>query len=88
MPLLFSPTEGRLRTGWRLLGHLALLVLLYVAVAIFLEPLQVLLSLGESFSALFLFDAIAASIAITASVFLARRRFDKRSFASLGLVRN
>src|SRR3989304_4503636 len=35
MPLLFSPTEGRLRTGWRLLGPLALLVLLYVAVAIF-----------------------------------------------------
>lgn len=88
MTLFFSPTEGRLRTGWRLLIHLVLLVVLYVFISIFLAPLQALLSLGESFLTLFLFDAVAASIAITTSVFLARRRLDKRSFISLGLVWN
>jgi len=86
--LFFNSSEHRLRTGWRLVAHLALLVVLYFAVAIFLAPLQAIFSLDESFATLFLFNTIIALIAITASIFLARRRFDKRSFASLGLVWN
>jgi membrane protease YdiL (CAAX protease family) len=86
--LFFNPSEHRLRTGWRLLAHLVLLVVLYVTIGIFLGPLQVIFGLQESYTALFLFDAIAALIAITASIFLARRRFDKRTFTSLGLVWN
>jgi len=86
--LFYNPSDKRLRLGWRLLAHLALLVALYVGIAIFLAPLQAIFSLAESFTSLFLFDAIAALIAITASVFLARRRFDKLTFTSLGLVWN
>ena len=86
--MFFNPSEHRLRTGWRLLAHLVLLVVLYVTIGIFLGPLQVIFGLQESYTALFLFDAIAALIAITASIFLARRRFDKRTFTSLGLVWN
>ena len=86
MSIFISPTEHRLRLGWRLLAHLALLVVLYFSVAIFLGPLQVIFGLQESYTALFLFDTIAALIAITTSVYLARHRFDKRSFTSLGLV--
>ena len=86
--MFFNSSEHRLRTGWRLVAHLALLVVLYFAVAIFLAPLQAIFSLDESFATLFLFNTIIALIAITASIFLARRRFDKRSFASLGLVWN
>jgi CAAX protease family protein len=88
MPIFFSPTEHRLRTGWRLLAHLALLVVLYFSVAIFLGPLQVIFGVQESYAYLFLFDTVAALIAITASVIIARRRFDKRSFTSLGLAWN
>jgi membrane protease YdiL (CAAX protease family) len=86
--LFFNPSENRLRTGWRLLAHLALMVVLYFAVAIFLAPLQAIFNTDESFTALFLFNTIIALIAITVSVFLARRRFDKHTFASLGLVWN
>ena len=86
--MFFSSSEKRLRTGWRLLAHLALLVVLYFAVAIFLAPLQAIFSLDESFTALFLFNTIIALIALTASIFLARRRVDKRSFTSLGLIWN
>jgi membrane protease YdiL (CAAX protease family) len=86
--LFFNQSEKRLRTGWRLLAHLALLVVLYFAVAIFLAPLQAIFSLDESFTVLFLFNTIVAFIAFTASIFLARRRFDKRTFTSLGLVWN
>jgi membrane protease YdiL (CAAX protease family) len=86
--LFFNPSEKRLHTGWRLLAHLVLLVGLYYAVAIFLAPLQAIFNLDESFTALFLFNTIIALIAITASVFLARRRFDKRTFTSLGLIWN
>ena len=88
MSLLFSPAEHRLRAGWRLLVHLALLVVLYFSVAIFLAPFQAIFNLDESFTALFLFNTIIALIAVTASIFLARRRFDKRTFTSLGLAWN
>ena len=85
MSLFFSPTEHRLRAGWRLLAHLALLVVLYIVVAIFLGPLKTIFSLVETYTVLFLFDSIAALIAITISIYLARRRIDKRTFTSLGL---
>ena len=86
--LFFSPSEHRLRLGWRLLAHLVLLVVLYFAVAIFLAPLQAILGTDESYTALFLHNTVIAVIAITAAIFLARRRFDKRTFTSLGLAWN
>jgi membrane protease YdiL (CAAX protease family) len=88
MSLLYTPTEHRLRAGWRLLVHLALLVVLYFSLAIFLAPFQAIFNLGESFLALFLISTIIALLAISASVFLARRKLDKRTFTSLGLALN
>jgi membrane protease YdiL (CAAX protease family) len=88
MPLFFSSTEHRLCLGWRLLAHLALLALLYLAAAYFLAPLYAIFNLGESYTLALLFDTIVALIAITVSVFLARNKLDKRTFTSLGLTWN
>jgi membrane protease YdiL (CAAX protease family) len=84
--LFRNPTDHRLRLGWRLLAHLALLVVLYISVAIFLAPLWALTGLSETSSRAFLIESIGSLFAITASVFLARRWFDRRSFISLGLA--
>lgn len=87
--LFFAPDpqrEGkrRLRAGWRIAGQLLLLVVisfLYGMIALVLgwfhqaNPLvQQAIGLGSSL------------IGVTLSVYLARRWFDRRSFASLGLV--
>lgn len=86
--LFYSPTENRLRTGWRLLVHLALLVVLYFAVAILLAPLQAVFAVDDSFTGLFLHNTLIALIAVTASIYLARRWLDKRTFTNLGLTWN
>ncbi len=85
MSFLFSSTEHRLRLGWRLLAHLLLLVALYFAAAIFLSPFLLVFDLRTSYNAQFILDGAASLFAITTSVFLARRRLDKRPFISLGL---
>lgn len=88
MSLIHSSSDHRLRTGWRLLAHLALLVVLYVSVAIFLIPIWMLSGVPDTSTTALLIEAIGALFAITVSVFLARRWFDKRSFRSLGLTLN
>lgn len=87
-PLFYSPADHRLRSGWRLLAHLALLGVLYISIAVILAPLPALTGLSEASSILYFIAAIGSLFAITASVFLARRWFDRRSFSSLGLVWN
>ncbi len=88
MPLFYSSTDHRLRLGWRLLAHLALLAVLYLSIAILMAPLWALTGLNESSSIAFLIDGLGSLFAITVSVFLARRWFDRRSFTSLGLAWN
>ncbi|MFN2119570.1 MAG: lysostaphin resistance A-like protein [Anaerolineales bacterium] len=86
--LLFSPDEHRLRAGWRLALQAMLQMLLTLGLALaFLVLPQALrnqsldirtgygLGLGE----------IAEVVTVTASVWIARRLLDHRSFSSLGL---
>ena len=82
-----SPKEPRLRAGWRLLLQSLLLVLCMLL-------LGLIASLGFGilneipYADLLLLGALATCLAVTASVYLARRFFDHRSFTSLGLLVN
>ncbi len=80
--IFISPDEPRLRAGWRLLLHLLIIV-----------PIGMVT--GATFKVLLPFwrggilqDQLISLIAITLSVFIARRWLDKRSFTSLGLKVN
>jgi membrane protease YdiL (CAAX protease family) len=68
---------------WRLLGQLLLLLVLTLLFAILLGGL---LFLNLSPEANLLVQQAIAACAVTVSVFLARRRLDRRSIRSLGLV--
>jgi membrane protease YdiL (CAAX protease family) len=68
--ILISPNESRLRAGWRILSQTILLTVLMVCAFI---PF------------VFFFSQIASFFGISASVFLARKFLDRRSFRSLGL---
>jgi membrane protease YdiL (CAAX protease family) len=82
-----SPEEPRLRAGWRLLLQSLLLGLCLVLLGLLAN-----LGLGTigdiSYAGLLLFGALATSLAVTISVYLARRFFDHRTFTSLGLLGN
>lgn len=92
--LFFLPDEPRLRAGWRLV--LQTLILLFLGGCLSVPLLVVLLyfdpSLLTSSPKLrpeqLLLAAIAETLAVTLSVFLARRFLDKRSIESLGLKLN
>lgn len=89
--LFLSPDEPRLRAGWRFL--LQSLLLLFIGGCLSVLLISVLLvfdpSLLTSFVSIepeyMLLAVVAETIAVTLSVFLARRFLDKRSFESLGL---
>jgi membrane protease YdiL (CAAX protease family) len=85
--LFVSATENRLRAGWRLLGQGLLLLF---SVAVFGGLGSVLLgSLANiSFASFLLFTTLIISLAVTLSIFIARRYLDRRSFTSLGLQAN
>ena len=78
--VFLSPNEPRLRAGWRILCHFALLVFIFTLLSILLFPVA-------TFAPQFLNLALNASagIAITLATFLARRWVDQRSIISLGL---
>ena len=76
--IFISPSEPRLRAGWRLLIQTILLIILVIIVArIFsLKPIADLkIRLRE----------VEELLAFVGSVYIARRFLDKRSFVSLGL---
>lgn len=79
--LLLEPNENRPRSGWRLMAHFFLLVVLTSLLGMVfaaLAQISLLFSfLGDS--------TFVAFVAVSASVWLARRWYDKRSFRSLGL---
>jgi len=88
--LFISSDERRLRTGWRLLGHSALLlafgVVFSVALAIPLAVLQFVS--GRNFAdAVLALSAVVSLPAVTLATWIARRALDRRSFRSLGLAR-
>lgn len=82
--------DGRLRAGWRLLIHGALLL---VFALMLLLPLSVLLVARQGLEAFGRFDSLevllpssaAMTLATLAATGLARRLLDRRSFRSLGL---
>jgi len=75
------PDENRLRSGWRLLLHFLLLMFLIV----FTLPLLLGLSSASPVLAFLADDFLISAIAITLSIYIARRVWDKRSFVSLGV---
>ncbi len=76
-----SPNEPRLRAGWRLTTQFALMEICFLIIG---GILVALLRLSPSSPSLFFYSEVIAALAVTLSVFLARRLFDHRSFASLG----
>lgn len=83
--LFLTPGERRLRAGWRLAGQFVLMVALLGIVGVPLGMLTTLFPEASGFTRLMLATAISF-VAIVLSIFIARRRLDRRSFISLGLV--
>lgn len=82
--LFLSREERRLRAGWRLGGQFLLMVVFFLILGIPLGLLMLVFPglLGE---AILLASTLISFLAITVSVYLARRYLDRRSFGSLGL---
>lgn len=82
--VFLSPEEARLRAGWRLLLQSLML-------GITLAILGIIANLGLSFlsdisyASFLILGALVTSLAITFSIYIARRFLDHRSFPSLGL---
>jgi membrane protease YdiL (CAAX protease family) len=81
--IFLSSEQRRLRAGWRILAQLLLLKILTVICKLVLFPLLNLFNLTDDVK--LLSTQTISLIAITLSVFLARRYLDRRTFASLGL---
>ena len=82
--LFFSPEEPRLRAGWRLLGQ-SLLMFFSIALLGTLGNLFFSALAESSFASFLLLSSLTIPLAITFSVFIARRYLDRRTFVSLGL---
>ena len=81
--IFLSPEEPRLRAGWRLLIQTFLLILFIFVFGALIGLIGILL--GQFLNESFVWNQIAELLAVTGSVYVARRWLDKRSFASLGL---
>jgi membrane protease YdiL (CAAX protease family) len=80
--IFLSPAEPRLRAGWRIGIHFALML----GIVIVLSVLVVVVHLYDvPYGIELLVNELAIFVAINASVLLARRFLDRRSFVSLGL---
>jgi membrane protease YdiL (CAAX protease family) len=84
--IFLSPSESRLRAGWRLLIQTLLFFILALCFGfLVLIPYSFLGGRGLSSFPFLLAIEIVEIFAVTLSVFLARRLLDKRSVTSLGL---
>jgi membrane protease YdiL (CAAX protease family) len=84
--IFISKPEPRLRAGWRILVQTILYIVISLLVVL---PAQLLLQFtNPSTSILLLVLETASVVAITLSVFIARRLVDRRSFTSLGFQAN
>ena len=80
LPTIFiSPDEPRLRAGWRLLLHVALIFIIGIAFNILISFLPL------SFGGGALISQLSNLVVLTLSIYIARHWLDKRSFSSLGL---
>jgi membrane protease YdiL (CAAX protease family) len=86
--MLFSPDEHRLRAGWRLTlqAILQILLTLGLAFAVLVLPPALMSQAVDVRTGLGLgLGEVAEFLTVTASVWIARRLLDHRSFASIGL---
>ncbi len=79
--VFISPSQSRLRSGWRLMIQTGLVLVIF---SCSLVPLAIFGELSLSGLGL-LYVQLMECLGITLSVFLSRRFLDKRSFQSLGL---
>jgi membrane protease YdiL (CAAX protease family) len=82
--IFISPDERRLRAFWRLVGQIALLL---VCLSLFGIPVGIFSTLmpGSTPDLILLLGLLVELFAVTLSVYLARKYFDRRTFISLGL---
>lgn len=80
--VFLSPNQRRLRAGWRIVCHLLMAIVLFVAISLLLQPLS---SAQIGLSGIPIFQFLEFLV-ITVSIFIARIWFDRRSVASLGLA--
>lgn len=83
MRLFCSAKERRLRAGWRILARFLLSGLFSVVLGLTVYPRLNLANLSDDIQLLIYYTIW--TLAVTLSVFLARRYLDRRSFVSLGL---
>src|SRR5271157_2254733 len=79
--IFISPSEPRLRAGWRLLIQTILLIILSALAGLIFYFISPSLILSSSL----LIGELAELFAFVGSIYIARRFLDKRSFISLGL---
>jgi membrane protease YdiL (CAAX protease family) len=82
--IFISPDEPRLRAGWRLVLQTLLLGLILAVLGLLASRGLGLLD-QITYAAYLLLGTLVTSLAITFSVYFARRFLDRRSFSSLGL---
>lgn len=80
--IFISPSENRMRGGWRVLAHAAVYNILLLCIAI---PAYLASFVLEINPENIWFSVIVQTVTITSTVSLARRYFDHKSFSSLGL---
>jgi len=82
--IFISPDERRLRSFWRMSGQITLL---FICLALFGIPLGIFSTLMPESSpdAILILGLLVELFAVTLSVYLARKYFDRRTFVSLGL---
>ena len=83
--IFISPDETRLRAGWRLLIEAILLMIFGLLTLLAISFITRILPVPPSPAMELLFNSAIQFIAITGSVFLARRFIDRRTIVSLGL---
>jgi membrane protease YdiL (CAAX protease family) len=83
--VFLSPDEPRLRAGWRLAIQTVMLIVFSFCAGIPISLLALIPGIDLSGGWFLALNQAVEVIAITASVFLARRFIDKRSISSLGL---
>lgn len=82
--IFLSPDERRLRAGWRLLIQTVLFLALTVIASLLVGTIAYILRADVSGALYFVLNILVKLIAVTLSIYLARRFLDKRSFTSLG----
>jgi uncharacterized protein len=83
--IFLSPSEPRLRAGWRLAIQTIFMLIILVVLTFALSISAIAFKLDVNGSIFFAASTLITFFSFTLSVYLARRLLDRRSFGSLGL---